>query len=186
MKVINWIFFRTRFLGRENIPKQGGFIFASNHLSNIDPFILGISVRRRFGYVAKESLFKHKLLAWFLYNVGAIPIKRDTADFRAIREALKRLKNGTSIILFPEGTRGAGSREKRPQPGVGLIAVRSNVPVLPVYIKNSDKALPNGAKWFRFQLVEVMIGKPIHFDKNLSYPEISATIMQKVRELAVV
>ena len=180
MKILDKIYFHCQFIGRENLPKTGSYILASNHISNLDPFILGISCSRRFSYMAKDSLFKNKSLAFLFYQVGAFPIKRDTADFRALRESLRRLKNGCPLILFPEGTRGAGDRTKKLNPGVGFIAVKSGVPVVPAFIEGSDKALPPGARWFRRHPVKIYLGKPAYFTKEQSYEEIASQIMHNV------
>jgi len=184
MKLMDIMYFRTIFLGKEHLPASGSFIFASNHISNIDPFILGTSIRKKFCYVAKDSLFKTRLSSFFFAHVGAIPIKRDTSDFKAIREILKRLKNGCPVVLFPEGTRGVGDRKKKTQAGVGLIAFKSNAPVIPVYIQGSDKALPSGAKWFSRHQVKVKIGPPLQFLEKQPYHVISAKIMEEIYSLS--
>lgn len=183
MKCIDWCYFSTRFIGVENLPKNGSFIIASNHISNIDPFILGISTQRKFSYVAKDSLFKNKFLAFFFRQVGAVPIKRDGGDFHALREVLKRIKKGGSVILFPEGTRGTGDRSKKIQPGVGLIAQKSDVPVIPAFIKGSDKGLPPGKKWFRRHPITVVLGKPLRFNDSDAYIEVAEEIMSQVYRL---
>jgi len=174
------IFMSTKFIGTENIPKNGSFIMASNHLSNLDPFIVGISCRKRFSYIAKDSLFKNKIQGFLLHHVGAFPIRRDTSDFRALRETIKRLKQGCPIILFPEGTRGASRRKKTIQSGVGLIALKSKKPVLPVFIKGSDSVLPPGGKRLKRSQVTVKIGKPLQFTEKKSYNEIAQEIMDNV------
>jgi len=183
MVMLDAIYFRTEYQGRDRLPAQGSFIIASNHISNLDPFVLGIILRRRFGFVAKEELFKKKLIGWSFRQMGAISIKRDSSDFRAIRKALRRLRDGIPLILFPEGTRGVSGRNKKIQSGVGFIALKSNVPVFPVYIRDSDKAFPANAKWFRRYQVKVKVGEPIHFQQNQSFEEIASQIMDKVYSL---
>ncbi len=183
MKVTDKIYLNCKFLGKENLPNKGSYIIASNHISNLDPFILGVSCLRKFSYVAKDSLFKNKFLAFLFTQMGAFPIKRDTADFRSIRESLKRLKNGSPLIFFPEGTRGASERIKRLHPGVGFIALKSGVPVIPAFIEGSDQALPPGAKWFRRHRVKIYLGKPLHFMKKQTPEEIVKQIMEHVISL---
>ncbi len=186
IKLISKIFFNIRFVGKENIPKQGAFIVASNHISNIDPFLIGLCARRRFSFVAKDSLFKSKFLSVIFRSLGAFPIRREMADFRAIRETMRRLKDGHPVILFPEGTRVQSKKIKRVQPGVGLIAIKSSVPVIPIYIEGSDKVLPPGAKWFRHHPIIVKLGAPMHFPQRESYPEVVANqIMDKILDLQV-
>jgi len=182
--LLDRIFFTCSFVNRQVVPAQGPCIIASNHLSYIDPLIIGISRRRKFSFMAKDSLFENRFSSFFLNQVGAFPIKRDTSDFRAIREAMKRLKKGFPLILFPEGTRGAGKREKKIQPGIGLIAVRSQVPVIPAFIEDSDKALAHDAKWFKRHPVKITFGQPMTFQKDQPYQEIASRIMDSIYELA--
>lgn len=182
VRVLSIIYFPTKYVGRENLSK-GSFILACNHLSNLDPFIVGTSVWRHFNFIAKDSLFKNKFLSFIFSEFGAIPIKRDTSDFHAIREVLRRMKKGDPLILFPEGTRGVSGRDKKVQGGVGLIALKAQVPVIPVHIEGSDKSLPPKTKWFRRHPVIVTFGKPIIFNKTDSYTEVAERIMTEVYSL---
>jgi 1-acyl-sn-glycerol-3-phosphate acyltransferase len=86
--------------------------------------------------------------------------------------------------MFPEGTRGGYARLRKIHSGIGLIAAKSKVPVLPAYIEGSDHVLPPGAKWPRRKLVKVTIGAPLIFPENQSYPEMANQIMQGVLALA--
>ncbi|MCA9407893.1 MAG: 1-acyl-sn-glycerol-3-phosphate acyltransferase [Candidatus Omnitrophica bacterium] len=184
MALVDGIYLRTEYINRKILPVSSSYIIASNHISNLDPFVLGMCQRRRFAFLAKEELFEKKWLGFILRNFGAFPIKRDAADFGAIRETLRRIKLQQPTVLFPEGTRGAGTREKKINPGVGMIAVKSGVPVVPVFVQNTDKALPNGAKWFKRHKVIVTIGEPIGFKSRKDYQQIALEIMAKIEELA--
>ncbi|MBP9854551.1 MAG: 1-acyl-sn-glycerol-3-phosphate acyltransferase [Candidatus Omnitrophica bacterium] len=179
MKLFDAIYFRTKFKGLENIPSAQAYILACNHKSNLDPFIVGICKRQRFSFLAKEELFKSKIADFLFRGMGAFPIKRDTSDFGALREALRRLKKGP-LILFPEGTRGVGDRKKEPQPGVGFLAKKSGVPVIPVFIEGSDKGFPSGAKWFRFYPIKITFGPPIVFNDQQDYHQIADTILEAI------
>jgi len=183
MKLFSFLFLRLRFVGQENLTKHGSFIMASNHISNLDPFLLGISCRRRFGFVAKDTLFEKKISAFIFNQMGAFPIKRDSVDVQAVKEILKRIQKGCPVLLFPEGTRGVSGREKKINPGIGLIANKSGVPVIPVNIQGSDLAMPTNAKWVKRHPILVKIGQPIHFPLDLSYDEIASQIMVKIRSL---
>ena len=182
--VLDKIFFTCKFSGLENLPLQGSYIIASNHNSNIDPFILAISQKRKFSYVAKETLFRNKFASFVMHRLSAFPIKRDSSDFRAIRETLKRLRNGCPVILFPEGTRLAKGKPKQAQRGVGLIAVKAKVPVIPVYINGSDKVLAPGAKWFKRYPITVTFGKSMIFSREQSYSDIANQIMREIYTLS--
>ena len=116
--------------------------------------------------------------------MGAFPVKRDSADTGAIKEALKRLKEGCALILFPEGTRKAGLEGKKLHPGIGLIALKGTAPVIPAYIDGSDKVLPPGAKFFKHHPVKIYFGKPLYFSQAESYPEIAQRIMTEINSLS--
>ncbi len=177
--IISKIFFPIKAHGLKNLPKKGGFIFASNHRSNLDPFIVGIASSRRLNYMAKESLFRHPFLKFFLGKVGTYPVRRNSSDIKAIKETLKRLKTGP-VLMFPEGTRKIAGGQKQIQAGIGLLALKSGVPVVPVFIKGSDKVLPPGAKFFRHARVHVYFGKPSSFSGRHSYEEVARKIMHDV------
>jgi len=128
VKTLSAIFSPRTVLGRENIPQEGAFIVASNHLSNLDPFLIGLCLQRRTSYMAKDILFRNKILNYMLQRVEAFPIRRGSADVWALRETLRRLKRGMPVVMFPEGTRKTLTTEKRLQSGIGFLAVKGNVP----------------------------------------------------------
>ena len=180
-KILSLLYFPRTVIGLDNIPSQGGVIFACNHISNLDPPIMGITSPRRLYYVAKDSLFKNKLLGFILKELWAFPIKRDESDFRAMRQTLRCLKTGHPVLIFPEGTRGAAGRIKEVQAGIGFIAAKSGMPVVPVFIHESDKVLPPKVKWFRRHSVRVVFGKPrIYLDPAQSYPSIAEEILRAI------
>ena len=139
--------------------------------------------------MAKHTLFKKKIFAFFLRQVCAFPIKRDSADVGALREALKRLKAGIPLVVFPEGTRAqsraGGGDGQDIQSGVGFLVAKSGVPVVPVYIVDSNKGLPPGAKWFRRHPIKLYIGQPTFFSKKDSYPQIASHIMDRILALSL-
>jgi len=184
MKSFMKLYLNVQYINLDNLPKRGAYIIASNHTANIDPFVLGTSRVRYFSFFAKESLFKTKLSSWFFHELGAFPIKRNTSDFRAIREAFHRLEKGGPLILFPEGTRGLGDRVKKPQPGIGMIAVKSQVPVIPAYLENTDKIAKHGFGLFHKYPVKLHFGPPMHFNKDQDYREISSQIMDRIWDLS--
>ncbi|MBL9205307.1 MAG: 1-acyl-sn-glycerol-3-phosphate acyltransferase [Opitutaceae bacterium] len=135
------ICFRGEVAGLENIPKQGAFIVACNHASHLDPPIIGSLVPRQMAFFARKTLWKPGIASWWLDGVGTIPVDRDGgSDVTAIRRVLQTLQSGKALILFPEGTRSPDGRLQPAKPGVGLIACKTQVPVLPVRIFNSHEA----------------------------------------------
>jgi len=155
------IYCRFRSFGRENVPLTGPAIIASNHASYLDPAIVGCGFRRKTHFMARDSLFKVFLLGRWMRAVGVIPLKRNAADFRAVREAVKRLKEGDIVAVFPEGTRSFDGNLQEGLPGLGMIAKLSHAPVIPAYIKGSRNILPRGAKFPKPVKTSVYFGEPL-------------------------
>lgn len=177
--ILSFFFYPITVYGRENIPKKGGCIFASNHESNLDPMILPVASPRQMRFMAKESLFKG-ILGVIIRLGGGFPVRRGSADRKALSQFIEELKKGYPVLIFPQGTRGG----TRIQPGVGFIAVNSGAPVVPIYIEGSDKALPPGARFPKRSPVRVYFGKPFVVAKDSAYPEAADQIMQSIRSLA--
>jgi len=183
LKLISKIFFPVTVKGLENIPREGSFILAANHVSNFDPFLIGSFCGRILSFPAKDSLFKNKISGSVLRSLNAFPIRREEADFAAIREALRRLKSGKPLLVFPEGTRKGLPGQKKIQQGIGLLAVKSAVPVYPARIEGSDLVLPVGAKWFNCHPMTITIGKPVVFQKDEPYPQIAQKAVDAIYAL---
>ena len=178
---VSKIFFPIRVYGLENIPPQGAFIYASNHISYLDPVVLAISCRRRISFVAKDTLFKNWFLGFILPRLDAFPIKRDSADIGAIKETLRRLKQGRAVLIFPEGTRVQDLSHHEIQSGIGMIAIKSGVPIIPVLIRGTNKILPSGAKFFRPGIITITIGKSRTFSPETPYQTIANQVMHELR-----
>ena len=148
------IFYRWDVRGQENIPEEGAFLLCANHISWWDPPLMGCITHRIVRFMAKEELFKIPVGGKILPMVHAFPVKRDSADRRAIKTALDTLKNGGIVGIFPEGTRSRTADLLPPQAGIGLIAVKSQASVVPVAIIGPYKL---------FRSIKVRIGKPITF-----------------------
>jgi len=178
------ILFRFEVKGREHIPKKGGFILASNHISYLDPIALGVISFRKLSFMARHDLFCNPFFSWLLTACGVFPVKRDSIDSAALKEALRRLKSAHALAIFPEGRRVPEGTTVRPQAGIGFLAVKADVPVIPVFIKGTGKALPKGAKIIRPEKVFVYIGKQISIERRLPYQEIAQRIMENIRQLS--
>lgn len=177
------LLFGVRIYGRENIPKKGGFILASNHASYLDPPIVGSSCPRVLKYMARHDLFNNRLLAWWLNAVGCFPVKRDSADLSALKQAMRYVRDGYGLILFPEGTRAEEGEILRAQPGVGFLVDKLNVPVIPAFIKGSQGALPKGAKRIHLCKISVYFGKQICIERGKNYQEVADQILENIRAL---
>jgi 1-acyl-sn-glycerol-3-phosphate acyltransferase len=176
--------------GRENVPKKGSFIFASNHASYLDPMILGTSLYRSLNYMARESLFDSSGFARIMRGLHAFPVRPNDSDFAAIRTALGILNGGKPLVIFPEGTRSEDRALRRGMQGIGFLAAKSGVPVVPAYIDGSFEALPKGAKRLVRHRIKVYIGSPIYFDSGESgkkgrklYQDISDRVMLEISKL---
>ncbi len=175
---------RVQVAGLENIPKQGGFILAGNHASNLDPLLLGVFCPRRLSYMAKQELFKGWFFSKILFNVGAFPVKKKSADLSAIKEAMKRVKSGEGLLLFPGGTRVSVDKDIEPLSGIGFLASKLAVPVVPAYISGTEKAMPIGARFIKPAKITVQFGRQIFVERDLPYQQISRQIMNEIEHLS--
>jgi 1-acyl-sn-glycerol-3-phosphate acyltransferase len=160
--VVYNMFFRGEVTGLENLPKEGSFLIAANHASFLDPPLIGSQVPRQIAYFARKTLWKGGLISWWLDEVGTIPVDRDGGqDVSAIKRVLKALKNDKGLILFPEGTRTSDGHLQEPKAGVGLIACRAQVPVIPARIFGSYEAFGKGRSLELGTPVTIVFGEPI-------------------------
>lgn len=188
--IISRIYFRLHITGRENIPKEGGVIIASNHLSYLDIPLLGYSIGRRADYMGKRELFNIPIISSLFRTLGGFPIDRDKLDRTALKDAVKRLKSGRVIVVYPEGTRSQDGRLQPGKPGVGIIVRMSGAKVVPAAIQGTDRAMPIGAWFIRPAKVTVKFGKPLDFNnlaKSGNEKEgvemITKTIMENISTL---
>lgn len=160
--VVYNMFFRGEVSGLENLPKEGSFLIAANHASFLDPPLIGSQVPRQIAYFARKTLWKKGIASWWLDEVGTIPVDRDGGqDVSAIKRVLKALKSDKGLILFPEGTRTSDGLLQEPKAGVGLIACRAQVPVIPAQIFGSYEAFGKGRSLKLGIPVTIVFGKPI-------------------------
>ena len=135
---------RLRVEGREFIPLTGPAIIAANHVSFLDPFIIGVAIQRHVHFMAKEELFRFRPLGWLLRQYQAFPVYRRQSDRQAMNRAIFLLQRGEIVVIFPEGTRGDGSRLGPAKPGIALIAARTGAPVIPAYHCGTEKCSREG------------------------------------------
>ena len=155
-------FFRGEASGLENIPSEGGFMIASNHASHLDPPIVGSLFNRQVCFFARKTLWKPGFASWWLNGVGTIPVDRDGGtDVTAIKRVLQALKHEKVIILFPEGTRSPNGQLQAAKPGVGLLACRTGVPVVPARVFGSFKAFGKDGTLRLGTPISVVYGKPL-------------------------
>ena len=127
--------------GRECVPPMGPLLVVSNHLSNLDPPMLGASLPRRIRFMAKRGVFANPLVSLFLKAYGAVPLERNGSDIRTLNWTLRMLQQDAAIAVFPEGTRSPGGMREA-IPGVALIALKSGAPILPVGLTGTESVGP--------------------------------------------
>ena len=154
--------FRLRVEGKENFP-EGPYILSPVHRSFIDTPIAGMITSRRMRFMGKESLWNSKALGTFLSVMGGFPVDRGSADRTALRAAEDVLGLGEPLVMFPEGTRQEGDRLNREQvlDGPAFVAARTGVPIVPVGLGGTVRALPLGSKIPRPIKVVAVVGNPI-------------------------
>jgi 1-acyl-sn-glycerol-3-phosphate acyltransferase len=130
---------RWEIRGRQHVPREGGLIVASNHVSFWDPPFVGAALPREGHFLAKEELFRTPGLGLAIRMLNAIPIRRGVADLSGLSRALEVLRQGHALLMFPEGSRMRDGELHPARPGVGMMAVQANVPVLPCYISGSNQ-----------------------------------------------
>lgn len=175
--------FRMDIQGEENIPLEGGVVLCCNHMSNLDPTTMAGFVRRPVRYIAKKELFEKRWSAKLLSALGAFPVDRQTTDMKALKTAIKLLKNGEALGIFAEGTRVKEGEAKAAKAGVALFALKGEAPIVPICISSKYK--------FR-SVVHIRYGKPIYLDEYKGQKvttemmeEITEKVMEKVREMRV-
>ena len=155
------VLWRMSFEGLEHVPKQGPFVLAPVHRSFIDFGLVSGVTRQRMGYMGKESLWKSKLLGSFISMLGAYPVNRGAPDREALRRTLALLERGEPLVLFPEGTRRSGPVIEHLHEGAAFVASRAGVPVVPVGIGGSERALPKGKRLPRPVKIHILVGEPL-------------------------
>lgn len=181
------LFFRLKVEGERNVPREGGVILASNHCSLLDPPLVGVSSRRPVYFLAKKELFEHWGFGTLIAALHAFPVSRGFGR-KAIEQVLRILKKDRVVLLFPEGTRQKDGTLGQARAGVGMIALKSGKPIVPVWVSGSHRA------WRAFiglRRVRVCFGKAIQpgefrtaEDRRQRYQCISDQVMEEIGKMA--
>ena len=163
LEVIFRLGFGMEVRGRSHIPRRGGFLLASNHLSYLDPPLLGAACPRRLSFMAQAKLFDDAWLGAFMRGVHVIPLQRGEGDVAAVREAVRRLRRGGAIAIFPEGGRQFSGQLGAAKGGVGLLAELAQVPIIPVIVRGTFDALPPGSRRVQRAKIRVAFGPQIPY-----------------------
>jgi 1-acyl-sn-glycerol-3-phosphate acyltransferase len=152
---------RTRVIGKHNIPKNGAFLLAPIHRSNIDTPLAAAVTARRMRFMGKDSIWKFKPIGWIISSLGAFPVTRGSADREALKRCISVLEAGEPLVLFPEGTRQSGPLVQPLFDGAAYVAVKAGVPIIPVGIGGSEGVMPKGSKMIYPRKCVIVIGEPI-------------------------
>ncbi|MCX7621976.1 MAG: 1-acyl-sn-glycerol-3-phosphate acyltransferase, partial [Acidimicrobiales bacterium] len=155
-------YFRVKVYGAGNVPTTGAFIVSPIHRSNLDTPILALITKRRLRYMGKESLWKSKFGAWFLTSLGGFPVDRATADREALRACIEVVSRGEPLVMFPEGTRQSGPTVCEMFDGPAYVACRAQIPILPVGLGGTERAMPKGRKIPLPSRIVIVVGEPIY------------------------
>jgi 1-acyl-sn-glycerol-3-phosphate acyltransferase len=172
-------YFRMRRIGREHLPRRGPLLLASNHRSFLDPFVIGMLVRRPVYYMAKRELFERRWQAWLLNGLGAFPVDRGAGDADALNTARAILARGDCVVVFPEGTRVRRGPLGRPRRGVGRLALETGVPVAPVAVFGTENVRRG---WrIRPRKVRIRAGALMSFPTaGHSSPALAAAVTERI------
>ncbi|MDD3180196.1 MAG: lysophospholipid acyltransferase family protein [Opitutaceae bacterium] len=187
-------FFRGEVVGVEHLPRTGPFIIAANHASHLDPFFIGGQAPRQMRFFARKTLWTGGIISWWLDSTESIPVDRDgrSDTAGAVKRVLQTLRANRGLILFPEGTRTLDGRLQKAKPGIGFIASRSGVPVVPCRIYGSFEAFGKGRVIPRLGTpISIVFGpalSPAQYDEPSAGKDragiVAARIMQEIAALS--
>ncbi|WLD91844.1 1-acyl-sn-glycerol-3-phosphate acyltransferase [Alkalihalobacillus sp. AL-G] len=171
--------YRVEVIGVENVPKDSGVLICSNHISNLDPPLVGTTANNRtVHFMAKSELFDFPILKQVLPRVNAFPVKRGMSDKQALRKGLQLLRDGKAVGLFPEGTRTRTGKVGQGLAGAGFFALKTDAKVVPCAIIGPIKL---------FHKFKIVYGKPIDLtelkERKASAKEATEKIMNEIQQL---
>ena len=185
---------RVRVEGRDNVPRHGPVILAANHRSFLDSIFIPLAVPRRVTFVAKAEYFDDPKTAWFFRGCGQIPIRREggSASERALASATEVLAKGQVFGIYPEGTRTRDGYLHRGHTGIARLALRNNVPVVPIGLVGTDEVQPIDARMPKlFRRVTIRFGEPIDptryeggANDRLALRELTDEVMYEIAQLS--
>jgi 1-acyl-sn-glycerol-3-phosphate acyltransferase len=189
-RIIARTYIRLHAEGLENVPDEGACVIITNHISGLDPFVIGIPMNRTLYCLAKVELYQNAMLTWILNSLGFIPLERDSTDTSAMRIVLRLLRNGEAIGISPEGTRSTTGDMLPFTDGATKLALHAQVPIMPVAVYGTRELMPPGTYGFKPGKVYIKVGKLFDLSDSYGKPmtpallkENTAILEAKVSEL---
>ncbi len=187
-KAIAKTFFSYRVFGAENLVEEGPCIIAANHCSYLDPPLVGVAFRRGIHYLARKSLLDWPVLGPIFPELNVIPVDQKNADRSALMGAIRVVREGGAVLIFPEGTRSPDGQLQAGQPGIGMIAAKTGAPILPARITGSFEAFPRSGtgRGIRPVPVTVSLGPPLNCGNAQDrgdYARIGREVMQAIADI---
>jgi 1-acyl-sn-glycerol-3-phosphate acyltransferase len=177
-----------RVVGRENIPATGPCLVTSNHISHLDPPIVGCVIPREAGFAAKRELFAVPGLGWLIASLNSIPVDRARLTLGTLRALGSHLESGKALVYFPEGTRSRDGKLREARVGVGMLLTKYPVAIVPAYVEGTDSPLRSLLRRGRMRVV---FGRPYALPeedrspegRRESYRRIAEAVMDRIRRL---
>ena len=174
---------RWKVAGAARIPARGGVLLASNHQSYLDVILIGGACPRPVRYMARKTLWDHRLLGWLISDWKAIPVNREAPGKDELRGIIETVKGGEVLALFPEGTRTRDGSIGELRGGIGFLARRAGVPVVPVCVTGCFEAWPRGRTLPRRGRVRIAFGRPVVYDESWEDRDVAADIRRRILAL---
>ena len=175
--------------GVNHIPREGGVLFLSNHVSFLDPVIVGSAANREVHYMARSNAFDIPGLGQLIAVYNAYPVNRGAPDLGALRKTISLLKEGNAVLIFPEGTRSVDGTLGKARDGACFIAHRAGVPTIPVFHSGAERVLPRNSKRVRRAQLTVTFGEPLELTteefgtRREMYQHMGNQIMEAIADL---
>ena len=177
------LYFRGRIFGLRNVPDCGGVLLVCNHQSYLDPVLATLALHREGNYMARDSLFANRLFRQLIESLNAFPVRRGTADIGAIKETMRRLRNGKVVVAFPEATRTRDGRIGTLHGGFASVAKRAEAWIVPVVIEGAFESWPRWRRLPAPHRIVVVYGQPVAPEAAASMPP--DELVEQVRDRLV-
>ena len=181
-KAIAKTFFSYRVIGAENMIEEGPCIITANHCSFFDPPLAGVACKRAIHYLARKSLLDWPILGPIFPELNVIPVDRKNADRSALMGAIRVVKSGGAVLIFPEGTRSPDGNLQPAQPGIGMIVSKTGAPVVPVRVAGSYEVFNRDMLCPKRGRITVIVGAPLQFSATQSHGSDPRETYQKTSE----